>query len=78
MDCDNQLGVNWATTILGLVGLALTPSPFLFYKYGARIRSRSKFAPCAVSCSREDLVADTCSPRNRTFAIQKNLRPIRN
>lgn len=41
-----KLGVNWACTILGLVGLILAPSPFLFYKYGARIRARSKFAPC--------------------------------
>ncbi|KAF7332513.1 MFS general substrate transporter [Mycena kentingensis (nom. inval.)] len=42
----NGLGVNWAATLLGLVGLLLAPSPFLFYKYGAKIRERSKFAPC--------------------------------
>ncbi|KAF7368719.1 MFS general substrate transporter [Mycena venus] len=30
----------------GGVGLLLLPSPFLFYKYGARIRTNSKFAPC--------------------------------
>jgi hypothetical protein len=43
------MGVNWAATLLGIVGLVLMPSPFLFYKYGAQIRSHSKFAPCAVS-----------------------------
>ncbi|CAK5271079.1 unnamed protein product [Mycena citricolor] len=42
----NGMGVNWAATLLGGVGLLLAPSPFLFYKYGARIRQRSKFAPC--------------------------------
>ncbi|KAJ7249746.1 major facilitator superfamily domain-containing protein [Mycena haematopus] len=42
----NKLGVNWAATLLAGVGLLLAPSPFLFYKYGARIRARSKFAPC--------------------------------
>ncbi|KZT25535.1 MFS general substrate transporter [Neolentinus lepideus HHB14362 ss-1] len=41
-----NLGVNWAGTLIGFVSLALAPSPFLFYKYGAKIRSRSKFAPC--------------------------------
>jgi len=42
----NGLGINWASTLVGLVGLVLMPSPFLFYKYGARIRASSKFAPC--------------------------------
>ncbi|KAJ6544474.1 MFS polyamine transporter [Mycena capillaripes] len=42
----SKLGVNWAATLLGGVGLLLAPSPFLFYKYGARIRASSKFAPC--------------------------------
>jgi hypothetical protein len=41
-----QLGVGWASTILGAVGILLLPSPFLFYKYGARIRANSKYAPC--------------------------------
>ncbi|KAG5351224.1 hypothetical protein C0989_007375 [Termitomyces sp. Mn162] len=41
-----NLGVNWASTLLGLFGLLLAPSPFLFYRYGPQIRLRSKFAPC--------------------------------
>ncbi|KAJ7466200.1 MFS general substrate transporter [Mycena galericulata] len=42
----SKLGVNYAATLLGGVGLLLAPMPFLFYKYGARVRTRSKFAPC--------------------------------
>ncbi|KAE9405766.1 MFS general substrate transporter [Gymnopus androsaceus JB14] len=41
-----RLGINWASTLIGLIALVLCPVPFLFYKYGARIRSGSKFAPC--------------------------------
>ncbi|KAJ7744058.1 major facilitator superfamily domain-containing protein [Mycena maculata] len=40
-----QLGINYATTLLGGIGLLLTPMPFLFYKYGSRIPESSKFAP---------------------------------
>ncbi|KAF7969482.1 hypothetical protein HWV62_27281 [Athelia sp. TMB] len=40
-----KLGVGWACTLLGCVGLLLTPAPFLFYKYGPRIRAQSAFAP---------------------------------
>lgn len=41
-----NLGVNWACTLVGLLGLLFVPAPFLFYKYGAWIRGRSSFAPC--------------------------------
>jgi MFS transporter, DHA1 family, multidrug resistance protein len=40
------MGVNWACTLIGFLALLLSPSPFLFYKYGPRIRGTSKFAPC--------------------------------
>lgn len=40
------LGVNWACTLIGFIGLLFLPFPFLFYKYGARIRASSRFAPC--------------------------------
>ncbi|KAJ7585357.1 MFS polyamine transporter [Mycena floridula] len=42
----NKLGINWACTLVGLIGLLFVPSPFLFYKYGPWIRGSSKFAPC--------------------------------
>jgi hypothetical protein len=47
-----KLGVNWACTLIGLLALVLLPSPFLFFKYGARIRVSSKFAPAIVSSFR--------------------------
>ncbi|GAA5905253.1 hypothetical protein JCM6882_003727 [Rhodosporidiobolus microsporus] len=40
------LGVNWACSLLGFVALAIAPSPFLFHRYGWRLRQRSRFAPC--------------------------------
>ena len=40
------MGVQWASTLIGLIALVLAPIPFLFFKYGARIRAGSKFAPC--------------------------------
>jgi multidrug resistance protein len=39
------LGVNWASTLIGGVALMLLPMPFLFYKYGPRIRAKSQFSP---------------------------------
>ncbi|KAL6304116.1 MFS polyamine transporter [Sparassis latifolia] len=41
----DNLGINWACTLLGLILVVLLPSPFLFYKYGATIRKRSRFSP---------------------------------
>ena len=39
-----NLGVQWATSLLAFLCVALLPAPFLFYIYGKRIRSWSKFA----------------------------------
>jgi hypothetical protein len=44
-----QMGIQWAATLIGLFAAVLAPIPFLFLKYGARIRKRSQFAPCFVS-----------------------------
>ncbi|KAF5371182.1 hypothetical protein D9758_004213 [Tetrapyrgos nigripes] len=41
-----KLGINWASTLVGFIGLLLAPIPFLFFKYGPKIRQHSKFAPC--------------------------------
>ena len=41
----DALKVNYAGTLLGCVAAVLVPIPVIFYKYGARIRSRSSFAP---------------------------------
>ena len=39
--------VFWASNLLGFCALALLPIPILFYFYGARIRSYSKYVPQA-------------------------------
>ena len=39
------LGVNWAGTLLGCVAAILVPIPIVFYRYGRKIREKSKFAP---------------------------------
>ncbi|KAL2131033.1 hypothetical protein VTI74DRAFT_5623 [Chaetomium olivicolor] len=40
----SDLGIHWASTIPAFLALACTPFPFLFYKYGARIRMKCKYA----------------------------------
>lgn len=39
------MGVNWACTLLGCIAAVLAPVPFIFIKYGARIRAKSKWVP---------------------------------
>lgn len=39
-----SLGVQWATSLLGFLCLALVPAPVLFYLYGHKIRGWSRFA----------------------------------
>ncbi|CEP64178.1 MFS transporter LALA0_S10e04192g [Lachancea lanzarotensis] len=41
----DALGVGGAGSLIGGIGVLLMPIPFVFYKYGAVIRARSKFAP---------------------------------
>ncbi|KAK9329386.1 major facilitator superfamily domain-containing protein [Lipomyces starkeyi] len=40
-----NLGVQWAGTLLGCVGIVLMPVPVLFFIYGKRLRKLSKYAP---------------------------------
>jgi DHA1 family multidrug resistance protein-like MFS transporter len=39
-----SLGVDWATSLLAFVCIALIPFPLVFWFYGKKIRSLSKFA----------------------------------
>ncbi|CAG9980625.1 unnamed protein product [Clonostachys byssicola] len=39
------MGIQFAATLLGCVAVVLAPIPFIFYKYGAAIRRKSKIAP---------------------------------
>ncbi|KAL9053632.1 MAG: hypothetical protein Q9162_004660 [Coniocarpon cinnabarinum] len=38
-----KLGIQWACSLLGFIGFGFCIIPFLFLKYGDRIRSKSKF-----------------------------------
>ncbi|CAK7225529.1 hypothetical protein SCUCBS95973_005896 [Sporothrix curviconia] len=40
----NKLGAEWATSLLAFLTVAMLPFPFLFFKYGKQLRSRSRFA----------------------------------
>lgn len=39
-----NLTIKWALTLLGCIALVLLPVPFLFYKFGAQIRKKSKYS----------------------------------
>ncbi|KAJ4353373.1 GTPase-activating protein [Didymosphaeria variabile] len=39
-----RLGVNWASSLLAFLGVAFIPIPFILYRYGERLRQRSKHA----------------------------------
>lgn len=41
----HTLGVDWATSLLGFLCIAMIPAPILFYIYGSKIRGMSKFSP---------------------------------
>lgn len=38
------LNPRWASTLLGFIALILAPIPFLFYRYGAVLRGKSKYS----------------------------------
>ncbi|RKK84993.1 putative MFS-type transporter [Fusarium oxysporum] len=40
----DNLGLHWASTVPAFLALACVPFPYLFYVYGARIRTHCKFA----------------------------------
>lgn len=41
----NNLGIQWAATLIGCLAAVLIPIPVIFYIYGGRIRAKSEFAP---------------------------------
>ncbi|KAA8649348.1 hypothetical protein EYZ11_008465 [Aspergillus tanneri] len=40
----HRLGFSWATSLLAFLGVAMIPVPIVFYRYGQKIRSWSKFS----------------------------------
>ena len=49
----NKLGIHWASSIPAFLALACAPFPFLFYRYGARIRSWTKFGAEAMEFAKK-------------------------
>ncbi|KAL2836008.1 major facilitator superfamily domain-containing protein [Aspergillus pseudoustus] len=43
-----NMGVPWASSVLGFVAIALIPIPYLFYVFGLRIRARGKWSRASV------------------------------
>lgn len=39
----SKLGIPWATSLLGFISVALLPVPWVFFKYGKKIRAMSKY-----------------------------------
>ncbi|CAG7561215.1 unnamed protein product [Fusarium equiseti] len=40
----NTLGFQWASSLLAFLTVAMAPFPWLFFKYGKRLRAKSRFA----------------------------------
>jgi hypothetical protein len=38
------LGLGWGNSLLAFIALAMIPFPFVFWKYGERIRTSKRFA----------------------------------
>ena len=38
-----RLGINWATSLLGFITIALLPIPWVLFRFGHGIRGRSKY-----------------------------------
>lgn len=39
----DTLGLGWGNSLLAFIAIGLAPVPFLFFKYGERIRTSKKF-----------------------------------
>jgi MFS family permease len=40
----HNLGINWASSVLGFIAIAMIPIPYVFYVFGKRIRARGKWS----------------------------------
>ena len=41
----DRLGLKWGELLLGFFAFAMSPIPFIFYKFGSKLRKMSKIAP---------------------------------
>jgi DHA1 family multidrug resistance protein-like MFS transporter len=69
------MGIQWASTLLGCVAVLLAPIPFILYRYGAKIRQKSQYAPTFTAPSNthheeeEEDVADEGEKGNENAAM---------
>lgn len=61
----NGMGIQWASTMLGIIALLLVPVPIYFMLRGAKIRSNSKFAPTHLAPRDDDDVPDEGKSEHR-------------
>ncbi|KAE8144642.1 major facilitator superfamily domain-containing protein [Aspergillus avenaceus] len=40
----NNLGYHWASSLLAFLTVAMAPFPYIFFRYGSRLRQKSRFA----------------------------------
>jgi len=66
-----NLGVYWALSIPAFLTLFFVPFPFVFYRYGPRIRARSKYAGKAESALQEARLS--AAERTPLLAGQNNI-----
>lgn len=66
----NKVGIDWACTIIGLVLLLLAFSPFIFYRYGSKIRTASKYAPCHDLKIAQRLHEDMCNKSDWSMTVE--------
>lgn len=65
----NNLGIQWAGTLLGCLAAVMVPIPVCFYLFGAKLRQKSKFAPTMKSkpAPAEDSEGDESSEQDGHF-----------
>lgn len=71
----DNLGIHWASTIPAFLAVACVPFPFLFYKYGAQIRARCKYAAeaaAALEGMRQKNVSTTSAADKETISADVN------
>jgi hypothetical protein len=40
------LGYQWASSLLAFLTVVMMPFPYIFFRYGKKIRSKSRYAKC--------------------------------
>ncbi|KZL76619.1 major facilitator superfamily transporter [Colletotrichum incanum] len=71
----DRLGDQWASSLLGFLGLACCAIPFLFWVYGAKIRARSKYAYSADDEETSGSDIEKAKPQKNALAPTRTFEP---